>query len=63
MFYSSYTLAKLIPIRCIKCLHKIKKQSKIYWRNQVDQKSINLTNTEIDELNKLGIKLKFFGMN
>ena len=27
------------------------------------RKVSNLTNTEIDELNKLGIKLKFFGKN
>ena len=62
--YSSYTLAKLIPIRCIKCLHKIKKNNpKFIGETKLIRKVSNLTNAEIDELNKLGIKLKFFGKN
>ena len=62
--YSSYTLAKLIPIRCIKCLEKMKKNNpKFIGETKLIRKVSNLTNAEIDELNKLGIKLKFFGKN
>ena len=62
--YSSYTLANLIPIRCTKCLEKMKKNNpKFIGKTTLIRKVSNLTNTEIDELNKLGIKLKFFGKN
>ena len=62
--YSSYTLAKLIPIRCIKCLERTKKNHpQFIGKTKLIKEVSNLTHTEINELNKLGIKLKFFGKN
>lgn len=62
--YSSNILAKLIPIRCIKCLEKMKKNHPQFIGNtKLIKKISNLTNIEIDELNRLGINLKYFGKN
>lgn len=62
--YSSYNLAKLIPIRCIKCLEKMRKNHPQFIGNtKLIKKISNLTNIEINELNKLGIELKYFGKN
>ena len=40
-----------------------KNNPKFIGKTKLIRKVSNLTNTEIDELNKLGIKLKFFGKN